>query len=81
MGALTSPARVPPSEVHCERLLVMGLPTKHMPCGNRPMCHAPQVMGLMLQILAARIGVVTGRDLAETVHQEYPRWLNYTPQP
>ena len=35
------------------------------------------VMGLMLQILAARIGVVTGRDLAETVRQEYPRWLNY----
>ena len=81
MGALTSPARVPPSEVHCERLLVMGLPTKHMPCGNRPMCHAPQVMGLMLQILAARIGVVTGRDLAETVHQSIRAGSTILPNP
>tara|TARA_B110001452_G_scaffold197469_1_gene167391 strand:+ start:1102 stop:1836 length:735 start_codon:yes stop_codon:yes gene_type:complete len=35
------------------------------------------VMGLVLQCLSARLGVVTGRDLAQTVKQEYPPWLNY----
>ena len=34
------------------------------------------VMGLVLQCLSARLGVVTGRDLAQTVKQEYPPWLN-----
>ena len=30
------------------------------------------VMGLLMQRLAARIGVVTGRHLAELCHQHYP---------
>ena len=34
-------------------------------------------MGLILQEMAARIGLVTGRDLAQTVRAGYPRWLNY----
>merc|ERR1719484_442272 len=35
------------------------------------------VAGLILQELAARIGVVTGKDLAQNVREKYPRWLNY----
>merc|ERR1719356_623096 len=35
------------------------------------------VMGLILQELSARLGVVTGRDLAQTVKSKYPSWLNY----
>jgi len=35
------------------------------------------VMGLLLQELSARIGVVTGKDLAQNVRVHYPRWLNY----
>jgi len=35
------------------------------------------VMGLILQEMAARLGLVTGRDLAQTVRKGYPRWLNY----
>ena len=37
-------------------------------------------MGLMLQILAARIGVVTGRDLAQTVRARSSR-AGSTPLP
>jgi len=33
-------------------------------------------MGLLLQELAARLGVVTGRDLAQNVRARYPKWLN-----
>ena len=36
------------------------------------------VMGLILQEMSARLGVVTGRDLAQTMRAEYPRWLTYT---
>jgi len=36
------------------------------------------VMGLMLQEMSARIGVVTGMDLAQNIRGHYPRWLNYT---
>ena len=32
------------------------------------------VMGLVLQLLSARIGVATGRDLAELCREEYPLW-------
>lgn len=32
------------------------------------------LMGLMLQMLSARLGVVTGRHLAELCREEYPRW-------
>lgn len=32
------------------------------------------VMGLMIQLLSARIGVATGRHLAELCREEYPRW-------
>ena len=32
----------------------------------------------MLQELAARIGMVSGADLAHTVRENYPRWLTYT---
>lgn len=35
------------------------------------------VMGLILQEMSARLGIVTGRDLAQTVRSGYPRWLNY----
>lgn len=35
------------------------------------------VMGLILQEMSARLGLVTGRDLAQTVRAGYPRWLNY----
>lgn len=31
--------------------------------------------GYVLQEMSARLGVVTGRDLAQTVRAEYPRWL------
>lgn len=36
------------------------------------------VMGLVLQEMSSRIGIVTGMDVAEKVRQSYPRWLNYT---
>ena len=36
------------------------------------------VMGLVLQILAARLGVVTGRNLAQQCRENYPRWQSYT---
>lgn len=32
------------------------------------------VMGLVVQLLAARLGVVTGKHLAELCREEYPRW-------
>ena len=35
------------------------------------------VMGLILQEMSARIGLVTGRDLAQAVRDEYPRWLSF----
>lgn len=31
-------------------------------------------MGLLIQLLAARLGVVTGRHLAELCREEYPTW-------
>lgn len=31
-------------------------------------------MGLLIQLLAARLGVVTGRHLAELCREEYPKW-------
>jgi natural resistance-associated macrophage protein len=34
------------------------------------------VIGLILQEMAARIGVVSGRDLAQNVKRVYPKWLN-----
>ena len=33
------------------------------------------VVGFVLQEISARLGLVTGRDLAQTVRDEYPRWL------
>ena len=35
------------------------------------------VMGLILQEMSARLGLVTGYDLAQMVRAQYPRWLNY----
>ncbi|CAN4122599.1 unnamed protein product [Withania somnifera] len=32
------------------------------------------IMGLMIQLLSARIGVATGRHLAELCREEYPKW-------
>ncbi|GAV84524.1 Nramp domain-containing protein [Cephalotus follicularis] len=32
------------------------------------------VMGLLIQMLSARVGVVTGRNLAELCREEYPNW-------
>ena len=34
------------------------------------------VMGLILQEMSARLGVVTGKDLAQHVREGYPFWLN-----
>ncbi|KAK1405746.1 Metal transporter Nramp2 [Heracleum sosnowskyi] len=34
------------------------------------------VMGLLIQLLSARIGVVTGRHMAEICRDEYPRWAS-----
>jgi natural resistance-associated macrophage protein len=31
-------------------------------------------MGLLIQLLAARLGVATGKHLAELCREEYPRW-------
>lgn len=36
------------------------------------------VMGFFFQVLAARLGVVTGKDLAQTCRQEFPRPAAYT---
>ena len=33
------------------------------------------VIGFVLQEMSARLGLVTGRDLAQTVRDEYPAWL------
>jgi len=35
------------------------------------------VIGLILQELSARIGVVTGKDLAQNIRKEYPLWMTY----
>ncbi|KAL1495558.1 hypothetical protein AB1Y20_016921 [Prymnesium parvum] len=35
------------------------------------------VLGLILQEMSARLGIVTGRDLAQTIRRGYPRWLTY----
>lgn len=32
------------------------------------------IMGLLIQMLSARVGVVTGRHLAELCRDEYPNW-------
>jgi natural resistance-associated macrophage protein 2 len=37
---------------------------------------ASTVMGFYLQVLAARLGVVTGRNLAEMCTKVYPRWAS-----
>lgn len=34
------------------------------------------VMGFFLQVLAARLGVVTGKNLAEMCTAVYPRWAS-----
>ncbi|RLN37891.1 hypothetical protein BBJ28_00007419 [Nothophytophthora sp. Chile5] len=39
---------------------------------------ASTVMGFFLQVLAARLGVVTGRNLAEMCTVVYPRWASLT---
>ncbi|XP_047317581.1 metal transporter Nramp2-like [Impatiens glandulifera] len=35
-------------------------------------------MGLLVQLLSARLGVATGRHLAELCREEYPRWARLT---
>ncbi|KAL1804187.1 hypothetical protein ACET3Z_032834 [Daucus carota] len=35
------------------------------------------VMGLLIQLLSARIGVVTGKHMAEICRDEYPRWASF----
>lgn len=35
------------------------------------------VMGLLIQLLSARIGVATGKHLAELCREEYPTWARY----
>lgn len=34
-------------------------------------------MAVLLQTLSARLGLVTGRDLAQACHDDYPRAVNY----
>ncbi len=34
------------------------------------------VTGFVLQEMSARLGLVTGKDLAQAVREEYPRWLS-----
>ncbi|KEH31517.1 putative NRAMP family protein [Medicago truncatula] len=34
-------------------------------------------MGLLIQLLSARLGVATGKHLAELCREEYPRWARY----
>ncbi|KAJ3691806.1 hypothetical protein LUZ61_020970 [Rhynchospora tenuis] len=36
------------------------------------------VMGLLIQVLSARLGVATGRHLAEVCRDEYPQWARLT---
>jgi manganese transport protein len=33
------------------------------------------IMAVLLQTLAARLGIVTGRDLAQACREQYPRWM------
>lgn len=35
------------------------------------------IMGLLIQMLSARVGVATGRHLAELCRDEYPNWARY----
>ncbi|KAI3922378.1 hypothetical protein MKX01_006067 [Papaver californicum] len=35
------------------------------------------VMGLLIQLLSARLGVATGKHLAELCREEYPRWASF----
>lgn len=35
------------------------------------------VMGLLIQMLSARVGVATGRHLAELCREEYPNWARF----
>ncbi|KAK4599243.1 hypothetical protein RGQ29_009335 [Quercus rubra] len=35
------------------------------------------IIGLMIQLLSARVGVATGRHLAELCREEYPGWAGY----
>ena len=35
------------------------------------------LMAILLQTLSARLGLVTGRDLAQACHDDYPRGVNY----
>ncbi|KAF9594622.1 hypothetical protein IFM89_034244 [Coptis chinensis] len=35
------------------------------------------IMGLLIQLLSARLGVATGKHLAELCRDEYPKWARY----
>jgi manganese transport protein len=35
------------------------------------------LMAVLLQTLSARLGLVTGRDLAQACHDDYPQFINY----
>jgi manganese transport protein len=39
---------------------------------------ASNLVALLLQTLSARLGIVTGRDLAQATREEYPRAVSYT---
>ncbi|KAJ3673037.1 hypothetical protein LUZ60_006411 [Juncus effusus] len=36
------------------------------------------IMGLLIQVLSARLGVATGKHLAELCREEYPKWARLT---
>ncbi len=36
------------------------------------------LMAILFQTLSARLGIVTGRDLAQACHDHYPKTINYT---
>ncbi len=38
---------------------------------------ASNLMGMLIQALSAKVGIATGRNLAELCREHYPRWLTY----
>jgi len=39
---------------------------------------ASNLMGMLIQILSAKLGIATGKNLAELCREHYPRWATYT---
>ena len=39
---------------------------------------ASNLMGMLIQILSAKLGIATGKNLAELCREHYPRWATYS---